>query len=203
MSSELALRLNASHGFKSLPYVLPRSGLREALGPERVTKKMAAAGVRDSWKGFNRKNAYAREGPCDRDYVRKMAKDTAPAALQAWHNSSVARYYGSLGVYDAEGIFIADGTYLFVPDNPKYEGSDVLIFDEHNHPVKSKEIESPSTEAKLRLHRERGYRKVSLLHTTWEARLHVGWVSPPERGVGLFSLAPKPWRPQDWRTPGE
>ena len=173
LSSELALRLNASHGFKSLPYVLPCSGLREALGPERVTKKRASGGVRDSWKGFNGKNVYARESPCDSDYVRKMAKDTAPAALQAWHNSSVARYYGSLGVYDAEGIFIADGTYLFVPDNPKYEGSDVLLFDEHNHPVESKDLESLSTEAKLRLHRERCYRKVSLLHTTWERDFYV------------------------------
>lgn len=173
LSSELALRLNASHGFKSLPYVLPCSGLRDALGPERVTQKRTAEGVRDSWKGFNRKNAYARESPCDCDTVRKLAKDTAPGALQAWHNSSVARYYGSLGAYDADGIFIADGTYLFVPNNRRYEGSDVLIFDEHNHPVDSSEIESWSTEAKLRLHRERCYRKVSLLHTTWERDFYV------------------------------
>ncbi|MFQ5351910.1 MAG: transposase [Candidatus Binatia bacterium] len=102
-----------------------------------------------------------------------MAKDTAPTALQAWHNSFVAQYYGTLGAYDAEGIFIADGTYLFVPDNPKYEGSDRLVFDEDNHPVNSNEIESLPTERKLRLHRERCYRKVSLLHTTWEKDFYL------------------------------
>ncbi|MFQ5351911.1 MAG: hypothetical protein ACE5D3_02430 [Candidatus Binatia bacterium] len=47
LSSELALRLNASHGFKSLPYVLPCSGLRDALGPERLTRKRADGAVRD------------------------------------------------------------------------------------------------------------------------------------------------------------
>ena len=45
---------------------------------------------------------------------------------------------GAWGV-DAEGLFIADGTYLFVPDNPRYEGSQRLLFDEHNHPVNKKQ----------------------------------------------------------------
>jgi hypothetical protein len=36
---------------------------------------------------------------------------------------------------DREGIFIGDASHLFVPDNPRYERSFKLLFDEHNHPV--------------------------------------------------------------------
>src|SRR5207248_1409282 len=35
----------------------------------------------------------------------------------------VAALYKELGAFDSDGLFIADGTYLFVPDNPRYEGS--------------------------------------------------------------------------------
>ena len=47
----------------------------------------------------------------------------------------MATLYAELQAYDEEGIFIADGSYLFVPDNQNYEGSVRLLFDEHNHPV--------------------------------------------------------------------
>ena len=33
-----------------------------------------------------------------------------------------------MGAYDSDGLFIADGTYLFVPDNPRYEDSQRLLF---------------------------------------------------------------------------
>jgi hypothetical protein len=39
------------------------------------------------------------------------------------------------GVRHIAFLFIADGTYLFVPDNPHYEGSQRLHFVEHDHPV--------------------------------------------------------------------
>jgi len=58
-------------------------------------------------------------------------------------------------------VFIGDGSYLFVPDNPAYEGSVVLWFDEHNHPVNYEEL-SPAQRKKA--HRERCYKLVSLLH---------------------------------------
>ena len=93
LSSELSLRLNASHGFKSFPYVLPCSGLRDALGPEQVGRREGPDGqVQDNWQGFNRKNAYARETVCHPDYLRKVARDTVPERLQAWYNHWVARY---------------------------------------------------------------------------------------------------------------
>jgi hypothetical protein len=85
----------------------------------------------------------------------------------------VARYYGSLDAYDPEGIFIADGTYLFVPDNPRYENSAVLTFDKHNHPVSKKEVALLSEPRQRQLHRERCYRKVDLLHTTRQKAVYL------------------------------
>jgi hypothetical protein len=63
---------------------------------------------------------------------------------------------------DSEGIFIGDGTYLFVPDNDNYEGSSRLLFDEHNHPVDSKNL-APQQRARCRW--RRCYKLVSLIHT--------------------------------------
>jgi len=177
LSSELSMRINANHGFKAAPYVLPGSGLRNALATKRqVCHRRAAhrsSGFADQWQGFNQKNAYARTTPCDQDYLRKMARDTDPDGLQAWHNHAVARYYRSLDAYDPEGIFIADGTYLFVPDNPRYENSAVLTFDKHNHPVSKKEIAELSEPQKRQLHRERCYRKVDLMHTTRDKDVYL------------------------------
>lgn len=166
LSSEIALKINARHGFKAFPYVLPCGGLRDAFGPAQVEGKRREGAARDRWAGFNAKNAYARPSPCDADYLRKMARDTEPERLQAWHNHFVAAYYAALGACDPAGIFLADGTYLFVPDNARYENSDVLLFDERNHPISSETFHALPDEQKLRVRRRRCYRKVALLHTS-------------------------------------
>ena len=166
LSSEIALKINARHGFKAFPYVLPCSGLRDAFGPAQVQGKRCRGAARDRWAGFNAKNAYTRPSPCDADYLRKMARQTEPERLQAWHNHFVAAYYAALGAYDPAGIFLADGTYLFVPDNAHYENADVLLFDEGNHPVSSESFHALSDQQKLRVERRRCYRKVALLHTS-------------------------------------
>jgi hypothetical protein len=94
-----------------------------------------------------------------------VARDTAPEDLEAWYNRHVASLYGELGAYDEEGIFIADGSYLFVPDNPNYEGSVRLLFDEHHHPV-GKEQERQMTKAQRdRCRWRRCYKAVFLLHS--------------------------------------
>ena len=69
------------------------------------------------------------------------------------------------------GIFIGDGSYLFVPDNPEYEGSVVLWFDEHNHPVKYEEL---SPQERKKAHRERCYKLVSLLHLRGDGYVYAG-----------------------------
>lgn len=49
-----------------------------------------------------------------------------------------------------------------MPDNSKYEGSSRLLFDEHNHPVDSKDL-TPQQRARCRW--RRCYKLVSLIHT--------------------------------------
>ena len=114
--------------------------------------------------GYNQKNDYERKTPCDPDFVRKLAKDTHPSRLVAWFNHYVAAYLRDLGAYDAEGVFLLDGSYLFVPDNPNYEGSSKLRFDEGAHPVSRKDYEAMSPQEKERTGFRRCYRAVFLLH---------------------------------------
>ena len=90
--------------------------------------------------GFNEKNDYDRETPCDQDYLRKTARRTDAAKLSSWYGAQMTRILASRRMFDPEGIFIGDGSYLFVPDNPRYEGSVVMLFDEHNHPVDKEKV---------------------------------------------------------------
>lgn len=85
-------------------------------------------------EGFNDQNEYDRQDPCDQGYLRKMARRTDAKLLQRWFNRDVVDIFKQHHAFDSEGIFIGDATYLFVPDNSHYEGSSVLLFDEHNHP---------------------------------------------------------------------
>lgn len=64
-------------------------------------------------------------------------------------------------MFDEEGIFLGDGSYLFVPDNEAYENSDVLLFDDHNHPVDPQKVDGTDR----RYHWERCYKMVSIIHT--------------------------------------
>jgi len=167
LSSQLTLRLHGSPGYSSLPYVLHCGGLRDALESGQVLRK-ADPSTGDhhlEFQGYNQKHDYARRTPCDHDFVRKLARDTDPGALEVWYGSEVTRHLRTLGAYDEEGIFIVDGAHLFVPDNERYEHSRVCYFDEHNHPL-SKEEEAKLTPAQKRRCRwRRYYRLVCLSHT--------------------------------------
>ena len=68
-------------------------------------------------RGFNTRNLGPRATPCDQDYLRKLAKDTDAKQLEHWYNHHVAQLYGQMGAYEEEGIFLGDGSYLFVPNN--------------------------------------------------------------------------------------
>ena len=195
VSSQLSMRLHGSHAFHRYPLIIRSGGLLEALGPDLARRQAdPATGDVSIWcAGFNSRNHYRRSTPCDQDSLRKVAKDTDAEALQAWYNGSVARLYADLRAYDAEGLFIGDGTYLFVPDNPQYEGSERLFFDEHNHPV-SREREAKMTKAqRARCRWRRCYKAVLLLHTDWSgerfvvAGLRVLGAKEPE-GKALWEL---------------
>lgn len=166
LSSQLSLRLHGMHSYHSYPWIIRSGGLIDALGPEVARRQIdpESGNLEMHCEGFNHRNLYRRDTPCDQDYLRKLARDTGPDELEAWYNRHVAALYGELGAYDKEGLFIADGSYLFVPDNPHYEGSVRLLFDEHNHPVSKKEEQQMTKAQRDRCRWRRCYKAVFLLH---------------------------------------
>lgn len=166
LSSQLSLRLHGQHSFHSYPLIIRAGGLVEALGPEVARREVDPKTGNESLEcaGFNDRNLYARETPCDQDFLRKLARDTEPEKLEDWYNRRVAAVYQDLGAFDSDGLFMADGTYLFVPDNPRYEGSQRLLFDEHNHPVSKKQKQEMTLAQQARCRWRRYYKAVLLLH---------------------------------------
>jgi len=163
LASELSLKLHGSQSYHAFPRLLRSGGLIDALGPELGGRKTTHPETHDvtlSCPGFNRKNDYDRQTPCDQDFLRKFARDTEVDRLHAWFNREVPRCLRSLRLFDEEGLFIGDGSYLFVPDNEHYEGSDLLWFDEHNHPVDPEEVDLRDK----RYQQHRCYKLVSLIH---------------------------------------
>jgi hypothetical protein len=169
LASQLTLRLHGACGFGAYPYVVHCGGLLDALRPDRVEHKLdgESGQWRTAVRGFNHKNHYTRTTPCDKDFLRKLTKDTPPAALEHWFGTAVVREYQALDAFDPAGVFLIDGTYIFVPpDNDRYEGSSRLRFDEHGHPI-SKEAEAQlPDEQRRRCQWRRCYRAVTLSHTT-------------------------------------
>jgi len=164
IASDISMRFHGEHHFADFPYVVRTGGMLEAFGPEMGHKVVhpQTGDVTLVCAGFNDKNDYDRETPCDQDYLRKMARKTDADDLQSWFNRDVVGIFKQHHVLDSEGIFIGDATYLFVPDNSNYESSSRLLFDEHNHPVESKNL-TPQQRARCRW--RRCYKLVSLIHT--------------------------------------
>ena len=163
LSSELSLKLHGAQSYHAFPRILRSGGLIEALGPElggRKTPHPETGDVTLACPGFNDKNDYDRQTPCDQDFLRKFARDTPADRLHAWFNREVPRCLRSLGLFDPEGLFIGDASYLFVPDNEHYEQSDLLWFDEHHHPVDPNEVDLRDK----RYQQHRCYKLVSLIH---------------------------------------
>lgn len=164
IASDISMRFRGVHQFHAFPYVVRSGGIVNAFGPG-MGHKVTHPGTGDvslSCEGFNNKNEYDRETPCDQDYLRKMAKRTDASLLMTWFNRDVTGIFKQHHAFDPEGIFIGDATYLFVPDNERYEGSSRMLFDEHNHPIDPKDI-SPVERARCVWHR--CYKLVSLIHT--------------------------------------
>jgi hypothetical protein len=167
IASELTMRLHGVHGFHAYPTVVRSGGMLNALVP-KISRSALHPDTKDmtiACEGFNRKNHYDRQTPCDHDFLRKLARDTDAEALMRWLGQDVARIFHAHHAFDAEGIFIGDASYLFIPDNPEYEGSVRLLFDEDDHPVGEEELKKMSDEKKLRCQWKRCYKMVTLLHT--------------------------------------
>src|SRR5260221_2896645 len=166
LSSQLSLRLHGQNGYHGYPLIIRAGGLVDALGPDVARRDVdpQSGNVTLQCTGFNDRNYYPRRTPCDQDFLRKLARDTEPQKLEDWYNRHVVKLCQELGAFDSEGLFIGDGTYLFVPDNPRYEGSHRLLFDEHNHPVSKKQEQEMTKSQRSRCRWRRFYKAVLLLH---------------------------------------
>lgn len=167
ISSNLSMRLHGVHSFNAFPMVVRSGGMLNAFGPKAGRKVVHPdnGDVTIFCEGFNKKNHYDRETPCDQDFLRKVSKDTDAEALMRWFCTDVAGIFRRSRAFDKEGIFIGDASYLFVPDNPNYEDSVKLLFDEHNHPVSSDQYKKMPDERKAHCQFRRCYKMVTLLHT--------------------------------------
>jgi len=99
LSSELTLKLHGAQGYHAFPRILRSGGLIEALGPEmggRKTLHPETGDVTLACPGFNDKNDYDRQTPCDQDFLRKFAHDTKPDALHRWFTSGAESSRGRL-----------------------------------------------------------------------------------------------------------
>lgn len=173
LAANLSLKLHQENSYSALERVVQCGGLLSALPPDLASKHLDPQ-TQEIWiqcRGFNDKNTYPRKTPCAHDTLRKAAKDMADSRWQAWFNESVQQVFQKYGFFDPEGIFIGDATYLFVPDNPHYEGSVVMWFDGHNHPV---EYDQLSPQERKTVHRERCYKLVSLLHVRGDCYVYAG-----------------------------
>lgn len=168
LAANLSLKLHGQNSYLGFEEVVRCGGLLEALDPAIATKHLDPETQRCfiQCQGFNDKNSYERTTPCDQDFLRKVARDVAAEEWLGWFNGAVQESFLSYGFFDPEGIFIGDGSYLFVPDNPAYEGSVVMWFDEHNHPV---DYEKLDAQGRRNVVRRRCYKWVSLLHRRGES----------------------------------
>ena len=166
LSSNLSMRLHGVQSFHAYPYLVRCGGMLNAFGPEvaRKTTHPETGDVTLTCKGFNDKNDYDRQTPCDQDFLRKFSKDTDPEKLLDWFNRDAARLFKKHKLFDQGGFWIGDGSYVFVPDNKKYQRSALLLFDEHLHPVDSAEFARMAPEAAARCQWRRCYKLVSLLY---------------------------------------
>jgi hypothetical protein len=163
--SNISLRFHGTQSFHSFPYIVRMGGLIDALGPEIASRKMEP-GKRTlelRCPGFNKKNHYPRKTPWDQDFLRKFARDTEADKMIEWYNKEINWCLREIMEFDKEGIFIGDATYIFVPDNEKYENSTRLLFDEGNHPVDPEKVDWKKNKAKYQW--RRCYQMVSLIHT--------------------------------------
>jgi len=167
LSADMAMRLHGNHAFQGFPWVVSTGGLLAAFGPELGVKRLdkETGQRRIECRGFNDKNAYPRQTPCDPDFLRKIAKDTPAEQQMRWFNEAVQPIFRQQRFFDKAGIFIGDASYIFVPDNAHYANSVKLLFDARNHPV-SEERQKRLSAAELKCCQwRRCYKLVSLLHT--------------------------------------
>ena len=88
MASNLSMRFHGEHHFHAFPFLVRSSSMIEAFGPAMGHKAThpETGDISLRCAGFNEKNDYDRQTPCDQDYLRKLAGDTDAQLLQSWSN---------------------------------------------------------------------------------------------------------------------
>jgi hypothetical protein len=86
IASDISMRFHGVHPFHAFPYVVRSGGMIQAFGPEMGHKAIhpQTGDVSLRCEGFNAKNEYDRQTPCDQDYLRKMGRKTDAQLLQTW-----------------------------------------------------------------------------------------------------------------------
>jgi hypothetical protein len=172
LAANLSLKLHLENSYSSFEEVVQCGGLLSAMPPEMASKHLdpKSKAIYIQCQGFNDKNHYARKTPCHQDTLRKAVKDVPALEWQNWFNEPVQQVFAGYGFYDPEGVFLGDGSYLFVPDNQAYENSVVMWFDEHNHPVNYEKLDA---QQRKKAHRERCYKLVSLVHVRRDSYVYA------------------------------
>jgi hypothetical protein len=117
LASQISLRLHGPPGYNAFPYVIRCGGLIDALGPEVGRKAVhpQTGDVSLGCSGFNDKNRYDRQTPCDQDFLRKFARDTDAQRLQEWFNRELPR----LKDFHWEALVLPTATPPEQPDRAK------------------------------------------------------------------------------------
>jgi len=120
IASDLSMRFHGVHSFHAFPYVVRAGGMVQAFGPEMGHKAVhpETGDISLACEGFNDKNTYDRQTPCDHDYLRKMARRTEPELLEDWFNRDVVGIFKQHHAFDAEGSSLATRRICLYPTIP-------------------------------------------------------------------------------------
>ncbi len=164
LSSELTLKLHGAQSYHAFPRILRSGGLHRGPGAGDGRSQNIASGNRRRDLGLPRLQRQERLRSPD------SLRSGLPAQVRPATQTPIGCTLGSIArcraVYGlsvcsiSEGLFIGDASYLFVPDNEHYEQSDLLWFDEHNHPVEADQVDLRDK----RYQQHRCYKLVSLIH---------------------------------------
>ena len=94
------------NSFSAFEKVIRSGGLLSAIDPEITSKRLNPESKEFILQchGFNEKNCYERQTPCDHDTLRKALKDASAESWTDWHNTKVQKIYQRYGFFDPEGV---------------------------------------------------------------------------------------------------
>jgi len=105
LAANLSLKLHAEHSFLAWERGVRCGGLLGALDPTLAARHLDPQSREVVLKcaGFNLKNHYDRQSPCDQDTLRKFVQDMPAAQGQDWFNGAVQADFQAHGFFDVRG----------------------------------------------------------------------------------------------------